>query len=114
MMIAQYTAAGIVSANKQFCTPAVIDSIPSSNGQEDHVSMGANAAVKCHQVVDNVFTVLGIELMCASQALHFRLPAKTSPQLQNVLDRFRQEVSVLSTDRFMQPDIAKAKAFVMA
>ncbi len=70
-MIAQYTAAGIVSQNKQLCTPASVDSIVSSNGQEDHVSMGANAATKCYKVLQNTITVLGIEAMVAAQGFRF-------------------------------------------
>jgi histidine ammonia-lyase len=114
LMIAQYTAAAIASQNKQLCSPAVVDSIPSSNGQEDHVSMGANAAVKCLQVLENVTTLLGIELMHASQALSFRSPAKTGNVLEKVLAKFRQEVPLLTTDRLLQPDIAAARRFVSA
>jgi histidine ammonia-lyase len=112
LMITQYTAAAIVSQNKQLCTPAVIDTIPSSNGQEDHVSMGANAAVKCLQVCENVQTLLGIELMAASQALWFRKPLQTSAMLQEVIENFRKVVPPLTKDRLMQPDIARAKQFV--
>jgi histidine ammonia-lyase len=114
LMIAQYTAAAIASQNKQLCSPAVVDSIPSSNGQEDHVSMGANAAVKCLQVLENVTTILGIEWMHASQALWMRKPSKTSPFLEGLLARFRTHVPPLTTDRFLQPDIAAARAFVQA
>ncbi|MFM2377204.1 MAG: hypothetical protein RLZZ165_2301 [Bacteroidota bacterium] len=112
LMITQYTSAAIVSQNKQLCTPAVIDTIPSSNGQEDHVSMGANAAVKCLQICDNLFTILGIELIAASQAMWFRRPLKTSPHLEEVLVRFRNEVKPLVSDRIMQPDIESAADFV--
>ena len=112
LMIAQYTAASIASQNKQLCSPAVVDSIPSSNGQEDHVSMGANAAVKCLQVLENVTTLLGIELLHASQAMWFRRPAKTSPQLEKILAEFRKIVPPLTTDRLLQPDIAAARTFV--
>ena len=76
-MIPQYTAAGIVSENKQLCTPASVDSISSSNNQEDHVSMGANAATKCLRVINNVEKVLAIELLSAAQALDFRRPMKS-------------------------------------
>jgi histidine ammonia-lyase len=79
MMIPQYTAASLVSQNKQLCSPASIDSIVSSNGQEDHVSMGANAATKAYRVVNNLYSILAIELITAAQALHFRRPLKTSP-----------------------------------
>lgn len=112
LMIAQYTAASIASQNKQLCTPAVVDSIPSSNGQEDHVSMGANAAVKCLQVLENVATLLGIELMHASQALSFRAPLRTSAALTQVLEAFRLSVPLLQTDRILAPDIAAAGQFV--
>lgn len=112
LMITQYTAAAIASANKQLCTPAVIDTIPSSNGQEDHVSMGANGAVQALQVLENVSTILGIEMIAASQALSFRSPLKTSPSLEKNLAAFRKVVPVLENDRFMQPDIAAAAIFV--
>ncbi|MBC7867365.1 MAG: histidine ammonia-lyase, partial [Gloeobacteraceae cyanobacterium ES-bin-316] len=92
-MIPQYTAAGIVSENKQLCTPASVDSIPSSNNQEDHVSMGANAATKCKRVIDNVEKVLAIELLTAVQALEFRRPLKTSPHLENIIAAFRELIS---------------------
>lgn len=111
LMIAQYTAASIVSKNKQLCTPASVDSIVSSNGQEDHVSMGANAATKAWEVMDNVETVLAIELICASQALFFR-EEKSSPFLQAFLESFRQEVPFIDKDRILADDIAKAKAFL--
>ena len=77
-MIPQYTAASIVSANKQLSSPASIDSIVSSNGQEDHVSMGANAATQAFTLIHNVERILAIELFNASQALHFRQPLKSS------------------------------------
>src|SRR5204863_668348 len=81
-MIPQYTAASIVSQNKQLCTPASVDSIVSSNGQEDHVSMGANAATKCRQVVNNLYTILAIELLTAAQGLEFRRPLKSSVMIE--------------------------------
>ncbi|RYU78062.1 histidine ammonia-lyase [Hymenobacter persicinus] len=111
-MIPQYTAAGIVSQNKQLCTPASIDSIVSSNGQEDHVSMGSNAATKARRVVENVEQVLGIELMNAAQALAFRRPARTSPALEKVVDAFREKVKFVSRDRVLYPDLHAAAAFV--
>lgn len=112
LMIPQYTAAGIVSQNKQLCTPASVDSIVSSNGQEDHVSMGANAATKCYQVVNNVKTVLAIELLNTSQALCFRVPLNTSPRLQQVLSSYRQLVPQITTDRYLHDDIKKSVAFL--
>lgn len=111
-MIPQYTAASIVSQNKQLAVPACVDSIVSSNGQEDHVSMGANSATKLLKVVENVNSVLAIELFNASQAIHFREPAKTSEVLQELLNDFRKEVPVLAEDATMAPFIAKAKDFL--
>jgi histidine ammonia-lyase len=108
LMIAQYLAASIVNRNKQHCTPASVDTIPSSNGQEDHVSMGANAAVKLFQVIENLDVLLAIELMHASQALHFRKPEETAPVLQVWLEQFRQVVSIIEEDRVLSLDIQKA------
>lgn len=112
LMIPQYTAAGIVSENKQLCTPASVDSITSSNGQEDHVSMGANAATKCLRVVQNLERILAIELLTASQALVFREPLETSPQILAWLQDFRQEVPFISKDRILAYDINKAVKFI--
>jgi len=111
LMIPQYTAAGIVSQNKQLCTPASVDSIESSNGQEDHVSMGANAATKLFQVVENVERILAIELLNASQALSFR-EEKTSPFLQAFVDAFRERVPVIVQDRILYTDIQEAIEFL--
>ncbi|CAL1542762.1 unnamed protein product, partial [Lymnaea stagnalis] len=105
LMIPQYTAAGIVSENKQLCTPSSVDSIPSSNNQEDHVSMGANAATKCKRVVDNVEKVLAIEILTAVQALEFRRPLKTSPELEEIVAAFRKEVSFNEADRILHEDM---------
>ena len=112
LMIPQYTAAGIVSENKQLCTPASVDSISSSNNQEDHVSMGANAATKCKRVIDNVEKVLAIELVTAVQALEFRRPLKSSPMIEEVVAAFRKEVSFNDADRILQEDILKAIEFI--
>lgn len=111
-MIAQYTAAAIVSQNKQLCTPASVDSIVSSNGQEDHVSMGANAATKLKKVIDNVQRVLAIELLSAAQALDFRRPGTTSAALEQLYSAFRQEVSFNGADRIMHDDMTKAEQFL--
>ena len=138
-MIPQYTAAGIVSENKQWCTPASVDSITSSNGQEDHVSMGANAAVKCYRVMQNVEKVLAIELMAAAQALEFRkallngpagspagpsagadaasTPAspatlRSSPAVEDLVACFREVVPFNNADRVLHDDIVKAIAFL--
>lgn len=110
-MIPQYTAASIVSQNKQYATPASVDSIESSNGQEDHVSMGANSATKAKKIVDNVQTVLAIELFTASQALSFG-NGKTSPFLESLVGLFRNEVSIVEEDRVMHHDIKKASQFI--
>lgn len=112
LMIPQYTAAGIVSENKQLCTPSSVDTIPSSNNQEDHVSMGANAATKCKRVVDNVEKVLAIELLTAAQALEFRRPLRTSPVLEGIVTAFRKEVSFNNTDRILHDDMMKAVEFI--
>lgn len=100
-MIPQYAAASIVSQNKQLCTPASVDSIESSQGQEDHVSMGANAATKCYRVVQNVERLLAIEMFNAAQALDFRAPLKTSPKLQKVCDAYRKVVPFVENDCVM-------------
>jgi len=112
MMIPQYTAASIVSQNKQLATPASVDSIVSSNGQEDHVSMGANAATKLYRIVDNIMTLLAIELCNASQAIHYRKPLETSPFLTSFLTAFRSEVPFLDTDRILSGDIRKSRLFL--
>ncbi|MEZ4857738.1 MAG: histidine ammonia-lyase [Flavobacteriaceae bacterium] len=111
-MIPQYTAASIVSQNKQFATPASIDSIVSSNGQEDHVSMGANAATKCLKVLSNLETILSIELMNASQAITFRRPKKSSPFIESFLESYRKEVAFVSEDRILSIDIQNTQRFL--
>lgn len=110
-MIPQYTAASIVSQNKQLATPASIDSIVSSNGQEDHVSMGANAATKCLQIVNNLERILAIELMNASQALSFRSPLKSSSTIENFIKSYRNEVPLVENDRILAKDIEKTILF---
>jgi histidine ammonia-lyase len=111
-MIPQYTAASIVSQNKQLATPASIDSIVSSNGQEDHVSMGANAATKCLKIVDNLERILAIELMNASQAIEYRRPLQSSEFIEIFLQSFREEVPLVKEDRILHYDIAKSIAFL--
>jgi histidine ammonia-lyase len=112
LMIPQYTAASLVSQNKQLCTPASVDSIVSSNGQEDHVSMGANAALKVWRVMNNLYTILGIELFTAAQALEFRRPLKSSPPLEKLVHTFRQHVPFVEKDRFLHTDLITAEAFI--
>jgi histidine ammonia-lyase len=111
-MIPQYTAASIVSQNKQLATPASVDSIVSSNGQEDHVSMGSNAATKALRIVDNLERILGIELMNASQAIAYRRPLRTSEFLEQFLKSYREEVPLVETDRILHYDIEKSVAFL--
>ena len=111
-MIPQYAQASIVSQNKQLCTPASVDTIDSSNGQEDHVSMGANAATKLYLVVENLAKILGIELMNASQAIEFRRPLKTSPPLEQLLANFRQVVPFTQEDEYMHPRMLASKTFI--
>jgi histidine ammonia-lyase len=111
-MIPQYTAASIVSQNKQLATPASIDSIVSSNGQEDHVSMGANAATKTLKIINNLETILAIELLNASQALHFRKPLQSSPFLESFLKIYREEVPFVENDKILSTEIAKTVNFL--
>lgn len=106
-MIPQYTAASIVSQNKQLCSPSSIDTIDSSNGQEDHVSMGANSATKCYRVLKNTEKIIGIELMNAAQALEFRRPGTSSSLIEEVHGMVRKEVPFISDDVFMQPLMSK-------
>lgn len=112
LMIPQYTAASIVSQNKQLCTPASVDSIVSSNGQEDHVSMGANAATKCKRVAENVRTILAIELLNAAQALTFRRPLKSSSRIETIFEQYRKVVPFIDHDRLLSNDIATSVAFL--
>jgi len=111
-MIPQYTAASIVSQNKGLCWPASCDSIPSSQGQEDHVSMGSNSATKLVRIVDNVETVLAIELFNAAQALEFRRPLKSSPILERIFADYRKEVPFVEKDTYMHPLIEKSVDFL--
>lgn len=112
LMITQYTAASIASENKQLCTPASVDSIVSSNGQEDHVSMGANAATKCLRVADNLERILAIELLTAAQAMDLRRPVKTSPKLEKIMSQYRKIISFNEADRILSTDIAQSITFM--
>ena len=111
-MIPQYTAASIASQNKQLSTPASVDSIVSSNGQEDHVSMGANAATKVLRVMDNLERILAIELLNASQAIEFRRPLKSSDFIEMFLKSYRAEVPLVEEDRILHYDIEKTIVFL--
>lgn len=112
LMISHYTCASIVSQNKQLCTPASVDTIDSSNGQEDHVSMGANAATKLYRVLDNCQKILAIELMHAAQGLEFRRPLKAAVWSENLYEAYRVQVPSLDTDRVLATDLAKSVAFI--
>ncbi len=111
-MIPQYTSASIVSQNKQLCTPCSVDSIESSQGQEDHVSMGANAATKAYKVVHNLERILAIELFNAAQALDFRRPKKSSAFIEDFVSKFRKKVPFISNDEVMYTHIHNAVEFL--
>lgn len=111
-MIPQYAAAALVSQNKQLCSPASVDSIVSSNGQEDHVSMGGNSATKVLQVVENLERILGIELFNAAQALEFRRPAKSSPLIEDMVSAYRELVKFIDDDVIMYTEIEKSVQFL--
>jgi histidine ammonia-lyase len=112
MMIAQYTAASMVSQNKQWCTPASADNIESSNGQEDHVSMGANAATKCYKILENVERILAIELLSAAKAMQFRRPLKSSSLIESVISELGEICSLDDKDIILSPELIKAQKFV--
>jgi histidine ammonia-lyase len=111
-MIPQYTAASMVSQNKQLCTPASVDSIVSSNGQEDHVSMGANAATKCLQVIENAEKVLAIELLNAAQAIEFREPLKPAPETAKAMAAFRETVHFMGSDEIVHDLMVRSSEFL--
>ena len=111
-MIPQYTAASIVSQNKTLCMPSSADSIPTSQGQEDHVSMGANAGTKLYKVILNTERVLAIELFNAAQALDFRRPLKSSPKIEKIHEDYRRVVPFIKNDEVMYPYIAKSVEFL--
>lgn len=112
LMIAQYTAASIVSQNKTLCMPASADSIVSCNGQEDHVSMAANAGTKARRVVLNLERLLAIEFMTAAQALEFRRPLRSSPAIEAILAKYREVVPRLEDDRILSDDMEKTLVFL--
>lgn len=111
-MIPQYTAASIVSQNKTLCMPSSADSIPTSQGQEDHVSMGANGGTKLYRIVLNTERVLAIELLNAAQALEFRRPLKSSPKIERIFADYRQVVPFIEEDEVMYPHIAQSVEFL--
>jgi histidine ammonia-lyase len=107
-MLPQYTAAALVSENKGLCTPACVDSIPTSLGQEDHVSMGARAAVKCLRVLENTETVLAIEQMCAAQALDYRMPLSPGVGPRIAHEEIRREIDHAEWDRLFGDDMERS------
>lgn len=111
-MIPQYAAASMVSQNKMYAWPASCDSIVSSNGQEDLVSMGANAATKLHKIIDNLKYIAAIELMNAAQGIDFRRPAKSSPYIEHVMEEFRKHVPFVEEDVVMADYIQKTMEFL--
>jgi len=111
-MLPQYTAASIVSQNKQLATPASVDSIPSSNEQEDHVSMGANAATKLLTVVENLEKILAIELLSACQALEFRRPLRSSDYIEKIMTELRKKIPFVENDRVLYTEIEKSVEFI--
>jgi histidine ammonia-lyase len=111
-MIAHYTCASIVSQNKQLCFPASVDSIDSSNGQEDHVSMGANAATKLFRLVNNVWRIVGIEMITASQAINFRKLEEMSSKTSSFFLEFREAVPYIVKDCYLSPYLIKSENWV--
>lgn len=111
-MIPQYTAASIVSQNKQLSVPASTDSISSSQGQEDHVSMGANAATKAFRVMENIKRIIAIELFNGAQALEFRRPLKSSPLIEELISSYRQSIDFIKSDKVLRDEIKKSLAFL--
>ena len=112
LMIAQYTAASIVSQNKQLCTPSSIDTIESSNGQEDHVSMGANAATKCLKVLQNVERIQAIELLTACKALKYRDPIKSSDKLEKLVNEVEQIADISDSDKVWADEVQKIQDYI--
>jgi histidine ammonia-lyase len=111
-MIAQVAAASLVSENKVLAHPASVDSIPSSAGREDHVSMGATSALKLQMIHDHVRNVLAIELLCAAQGLDLRRPLTSTKPLEAVHAAIRARVPAMMVDRPLAPDIAAVRALI--
>lgn len=110
-MIVQYTCASIVSQNKQLCSPASVDTIDSSNGQEDHVSMGANAGTKLYRILENCQAIQGIELLTAAQAYTLSGTVETSVQIEELYRSFRSEVAFVKDDQYLRPLIDQSIKF---
>jgi histidine ammonia-lyase len=105
LMIPQYTTAALVTENKTLCFPASADSVPTSLGQEDHVSMGSISGRKLHKVLDNIEYIQAIELLYAAQAMDFRRPLKSTPVMEACHDYVRQHVPFIKDDRIFADDI---------
>jgi len=112
LMIAEVTTAALMSENKHLANPCTTDSTPTSANQEDHVSMAAHAARRLIRMNANLNTILGVEAMTAAQGIEFRAPLKTSPRLQSVIARLRQDVPSLTQDRYLAPDLAAATRLI--
>jgi histidine ammonia-lyase len=111
-MIAEVTAAALMSENKHLANPCVTDSTPTSANQEDHVSMAAHGAFRLQKMVENLNTIIGVELLCAAQGIEFRAPLKTSASLTTCISRLRQDVPTLGSDRYLAPDIEQASKLI--
>jgi histidine ammonia-lyase len=111
-MIAQVTAAALVSENKSIATPCSVDSIPTSANQEDHVSMATHGARRLSAMVDNAAAVIGIELLAAAQGIEFHRPARSSAKLERVHAHIRGYVPFYAADRYFAPDIEAARHWV--
>jgi histidine ammonia-lyase len=113
-MIVQYAAASVVSQNKTLCMPSSVDTIDSSKGQEDHVSMGANAATKTYRIIKNIEQLLGLELLTGAQAIEFRRPLKSSPSIEKLYQDVRKSTHMITDDVFMKPCMDAAIYFIQA
>jgi histidine ammonia-lyase len=111
-MVAQYTAAALVAENRRLAAPASVDSVPTSGMQEDHVSMGWGAALKLRSVLDNLASILAVELLASARALDFRSPLKPSPATAAVRQLLRGEVKGPGADRFVAPELAAATSLI--
>ena len=112
LMVAQYTAAALVAENRRLAAPASVDSLPTSGMQEDHVSMGWGAALKLRTVLDNLTSILAVELIAASRALDMRSPLKPAPATAAVRDALRKQVPGAGPDRVVAPELAKAEELI--
>ena len=112
LMVAQYTAASLVAENRRLAAPASVDSVPTSGMQEDHVSMGWGAALKLRTVLDNLISILAVELVAASRALDLRSPLIPAPATAAVRDLVRRQVPGVGPDRYVAPELAAAEAFI--